>query len=445
MRVVWWSVVVVDRSGTSRIRAPTDRHDSSCPRVEEHYGPRSGSRHPPPRNLLSGRPGGSGELAYTPALMALRRTATRVFKVAILGVVALSVAPLGAAPQLDAAEPPPFHTWAEGPEVLVPASIDATGASDVSDALAAFVDAVPDGSTIAFQPAGRYRLGRAIRLEDRHRLSFTGHGAQLDIAGCDIDDSGFVIDHLTSDVAIRDLTIVGDDVGGGTADAFTPGCESAAGVAVYSGRNVEIAGVTIEQVRSECLYVDAGGPDYTWADGVWFHDSTCTRNGRMGVAIAGANGVMIERVTFSDVGMFVLDIEPYDIRGGATKVTFRANTVERYGLSPLQTQWFVAAEGVPGSLVEGLTVTGNHVLAGAPRTPNTATDAGLATTIRVPRRRHIVFTDNTTTVEGRGPALFFAHIDGLTVSGNVQPLTRGSIASFKDCEAVSLDGMGPSS
>jgi hypothetical protein len=375
--------------------------------------------------------------------MALRRTATRLFKVVILAVVAISVAPLGAAPPLDAAEPPPFEAWADGPTVSIPATIDATGGSDVSDALERFLGRIPDGAVIAFQPGGRYRLGRAIRLESRHRLTFDGQGARLDIAGCEIDDSGFVIDRGTSDVIIRDLTIVGDNAAGGTADAFTPDCESAAGVAIYAGRNVEIAGVTIQQVRSECLYVDAGGPEYTWADGVWFHDSTCTRNGRMGVAIAGANRVMVERIRFSAVGMFVFDIEPYDIRGGATRVTFRANTIEGYGLSPLQTQWFLAAEGVPGSRVEGLTVTGNRVLAGAPRSSNTATDAGLATTIRVARRRQIVFTDNVTTVAGNGPALFFAHIDGLTVSGNVQPLTRGSIASFVDCAPVNFNGMGP--
>lgn len=376
--------------------------------------------------------------------MALRRTATRVLKVAILGVVALSVAPLGSAPQLDAAEPPPFHAWADGPPVSIPSTVDPTGATDASVALDAFLGGVPDGTTIRFQAGGRYRLDHAIRLDGRHRLTFDGQGARLDIAGCEIDDSEFVIDHLTSDVAIHDLTIVGDNVAGGSADPFTPGCELAAGVAVYAGRNVEIARVTIEQVWSECLYVDAGGPDYIWTDGIWFHDSTCTRNGRMGVAIAAANGVMVERIRFSDVGMFVFDIEPYDVRGGATNVTFRANTVDRYGLSPLQTQWFVAAEGVPGSLVEHVTVTGNQVLAGAPRSANTVSDAGLATTIRVPRRRHIVFTDNVTTVAGHGPALLFAHIDGLTVSGNVQPLIRGSIASFVDCDAVSLDGMGPS-
>ena len=377
--------------------------------------------------------------------MALRRTATRTLKVAILGVVAVSIAPLGAAPQPIAKELPPFQAWAadDSPVVTIPATIDPTGASDVSDALDTFLGQVPDGARIAFQPGGRYRLGHAIRLEGRHRLTFDGQGARLDIAGCEIDDSGFVLGRGTSDVVIRDLTIVGDNAAGGTADAFTPGCESAAGVAVYAARNIEVAAITIERVRSECLYVDAAGPDYTWADGVWFHDSTCTRNGRMGVAIAAAHRVMVERIRFGELAMFVLDIEPYDVKGGATDVTFRDNMVEGYGLSPLQTQWFVAAEGVAGSLVDGLTVTGNSVLTGAPHSANTTTDAGLATTIRVPRRQRIIFTDNRTTVPGAGPALLFAHVDGVTVSGNVQPLTTGTIAWFRDCSAVELDGIGP--
>jgi hypothetical protein len=32
--------------------------------------------------------------------------------------------------------------------------------------------------------------------------------------------------------------------------------------------------------------------------------------------------------------------------------------------------------------------------------------------------------------------LMFAHIDGLTVTGNVQPLTSGSLASITDCTGV---------
>jgi len=32
--------------------------------------------------------------------------------------------------------------------------------------------------------------------------------------------------------------------------------------------------------------------------------------------------------------------------------------------------------------------------------------------------------------------LNFAHIDGLTVTGNVQPLTSGSLAAISDCTNV---------
>ena len=105
----------------------------------------------------------------------------------------------------------------------------------------------------------------------------------------------------------------------------------------------------------------------------------------------------------------------------------------------------MAAEGEPGSLVQDLTVTDNVVTAGAPHSSNTITDAGLATSIRVERRQRVIFSNNSTTVPGRGPALFFAHIDGLTVSGNTQPLLGGSIAWFRDCSSVSFDGVGPSS
>jgi hypothetical protein len=159
----------------------------------------------------------------------------------------------------------------------------------------------------------------------------------------------------------------------------------------------------------------------------------------MGVAITAGSNVMVERVHFNKIGMFVLDIEPYTTRGGGTYVTFRNNTVATYGLTPLYTNWFVAAEGEAGSTVHDLTVTGNRVLAGAPQSPNTITDAGLATTIRVPRRERIVFSNNSTTIRGKGPALYFSHVDGLTVTGNIQPLTSGSIAKFVDVTAVRLD------
>ena len=41
----------------------------------------------------------------------------------------------------------------------------------------------------------------------------------------------------------------------------------------------------------------------------------------------------------------------------------------------------------------------------------------------------VTFTNNRTTVALQGPVLTFENIDGLTVTGNVQPLTSGPLAS----------------
>ena len=56
--------------------------------------------------------------------------------------------------------------------------------------------------------------------------------------------------------------------------------------------------------------------------------------------------------------------------------------------------------------------------------------------IDLARRQNIVFTNNTSTVAGGGPVLRFAHIDGLTVTGNVQPLSSGVLASITDSTGV---------
>jgi hypothetical protein len=47
-----------------------------------------------------------------------------------------------------------------------------------------------------------------------------------------------------------------------------------------------------------------------------------------------------------------------------------------------------------------------------------------------------VFANNTTTKAGGGPVLIFEHVDGLTVSGNSQPVTSGWLVSISDSTAV---------
>src|SRR3954451_2227927 len=178
-------------------------------------------------------------------------------------------------------------TPAAGAPVSVPSSIDSSGATDASAALATFIQSVPDGRTIAFRSGGTYRLDDAIHLVGRHDLVFAGNGATLRIAGCRVEDSAFLLDGTPStNIVIRDFTMVGDNGAAGTTGAFVAGCESQMGVAIYGARDIEIANVTVSSVHAECVYIDAGGNPRGvggWADNVYFHDSTCRLNGRMGV------------------------------------------------------------------------------------------------------------------------------------------------------------------
>jgi hypothetical protein len=48
----------------------------------------------------------------------------------------------------------------------------------------------------------------------------------------------------------------------------------------------------------------------------------------------------------------------------------------------------------------------------------------------------ITFTNNTSTKIGGGPALRFSRIDGLTVNGNTQPVTSGSMTYIYDSTNV---------
>ncbi|MGO9179914.1 MAG: hypothetical protein ACLQHS_11750 [Candidatus Limnocylindrales bacterium] len=67
---------------------------------------------------------------------------------------------------------------------------------------------------------------------------------------------------------------------------------------------------------------------------------------------------------------------------------------------------------------------------------NTITGDLLDTYVNVARRQDIVFTNTTSTVAVAGPVLNFANIDGLTVTGNVQPLRSGSLSSITDSTGV---------
>lgn len=297
----------------------------------------------------------------------------------------------------------------------VPDSIDATGSSDVSAALNSWIATVPNGSTIVFKAGGKYRLGAAIKPSQKRNLTFEGNGATLVAAGGTTESSS--IFWLASNgggnsgIVIRDFTLVGNSTSPGV---YKAGREGAHGVLVDGGSGITITNITVSAVWGDCLYV--GG----FASGVTFQNSTCRSNGRNGVAIISGSNVTVQGDHFDRSGYTTFDMEPNNSSESVNGVRFLNNTAGTWSNS------FVSADGAAGSAIANVTISGN-----------TVTGASMLTVIDLARRQNVTFTNNRSTVTGAGPVLRFAHIDGLTVTGNVQPLSSGQLASISsDCTSV---------
>jgi hypothetical protein len=256
-------------------------------------------------------------------------------------------------------------------------------------------------------------MDRGLQFALRHNLTFEGNGATLKANGNGQSDSSLFVLDRDSGITLRNFNLVGNST---TPGAFNSAYQGAAGVLVWASDNIEVTRVSTSAVWSDCLYVAS------WSDTVWYHDSTCQSAGRMGVAIIAAKNVTVERVAFNTVGYGAFDIEPNTSTDGANNVNFLNNTVGSIG-QPRGYRFFFGANGAAGSTIDGVTVSGNLV-----------TGAGLDTYVTITtRRQNVVFTNNTSTVAEPGSVLYFAHIDGLTVTGNVQRISSGVLASITDC------------
>ena len=303
-------------------------------------------------------------------------------------------------------------------------------------ALQSFVDGVPNGSTIVFKSGGTYRVSRGLYLSGRHDLVFAGNGATIQATGSAtmLVSSPFLVDHGSQRITIRDITLVGNNPDAGTAGAYHAGLENQMGVAIYGSSDVELANVTIKRVYSDCVYIGSDGQN--WSARISMHDSSCTLNGRSGVAILAANGVTLQRDRFDQVSMFIVDIEPDLASEGATNVTLRDSSIGSYGLTNQYTSWVLAAEGATGSTVSGVSVI-NNTITGNPHAGYDGAPLGLTVTVvnRGPRTNFAV-QDNTSTITVAGPPLQFTGVNGVTVTGNRQPLSSGQLAIFPGSSGV---------
>ncbi len=340
----------------------------------------------------------------------------------------------------------PFDAPVTTDTFRVPSSIDATGGTDASGALNAFIKSVPNGSVVSFPATGIYRLNQGLLLAGRNNVVLDGNGAQLRIRGSGSDEglSAFLL-RGSRHIAIRDFRVVGADPNwpansGENAHVLGLSGWYGGGPSAY----VEMANVRASHIFGDGVYLEGrNSSPYEPSHHVWVHHNTFDYMGRNAVSLINATTVLIEDNTFDHVSYHVLDIEPNFAAQVVKEVTFRQNDVGSYAHRRNLLGFFVSdvaiGSGV-GSTVAGITIANNRVAGiasdgyeGRPRALNSKfiTTGGN-------RHRDIVFRGNTTTRAVAGPAiLYFSGIDGVRVTDNVQPLSSSSFAAFSSCTSVS--------
>jgi hypothetical protein len=322
----------------------------------------------------------------------------------------------------------PFPAPVTTRTVTVPASIDASGATDVSPALNAFVATVPDGSIVSFPADAIYTLSVGIQIANRHNLVFAGNGATLKVSasasGNDPLASSFVLgwaygahfwEFGNTDIAIRDFVLVGNSPAPGV--FLRDAGQHLASFEVKGAIRVEITGC-----RSSAYYGDFVKVGLN-STSVWVHDNTVPSVGRNGGTIISGRDITFERNTYGIVGYCVFDVEPNKITQATYNAKFLANTVISWGNAFLAVEGSHTGATIDGILVDGNTVTGESIY-------SIVDNGGTA------RMKNITFTNNTGKKAADGPVLVFAYVDGLTVTGNVQPLRSGVLTKITDSTGV---------
>ena len=312
----------------------------------------------------------------------------------------------------------------------VPETIDATARSDVTAELQRFVDSVPDGQTITFPDGASYRIDGTLEWSDRTGITLEGNGARL-IAGTLGDPNRAHVRLIDGGGwTIRGLTVIGANPRGGV---FDPEYQWQHGFDLRGVDGAVLEDVIVTDVFGDAIYVGLSTTTSAWSRGITIRDSTGLRCGRMAVAVTAGRRVTVDGGFWAEPGLSTFDIEPNGRPGGADRILIENATLG------------------PGSRHRALDITGSGPVSNVTFRANRLTGRPLH--VRADqgheRPRNITVQGNSSTITFTGPppaAMTFRNTDGVTVSGNTQPLLPGrglAMVAVQGSTSIKVSGQHP--
>jgi len=254
-----------------------------------------------------------------------------------------------------------------------------------------------------------------VKLGGRVGLDLEGNGATLRATGAGTNENFSLLYWQTFPGTNRGDSVHGFNLAGNdpTPGTFVGGKEGAMGVLVDGGSGFDIAGNTFSGSWGDAVEVNSG------ASGVHIHGNTVTTAGRNAVSVIWGNHVEIDHNTIAGVGYVVYDVEPNTASEPSSFVSIHDNASGTWSDA-----WLAVDGSSTGAAISDISVV-NNVSTGRSLLTIVASPAG--------RKQRVTLQGNRSNVAAAGPVFRFAHVDGLLVTGNAQPLTSGALVSVSDC------------
>lgn len=308
--------------------------------------------------------------------------------------------------------------------------------TDVAD----FYGAVALGGDVDFTGA-TFESTQPFRIEPTEGLSITG--GTFKSLSTTLRDRPTIVVAGGVDVWLDKVTVDGGYPLGGVGH-YDKRFEGQHGIAVYGTRGVQVTGCTVRNTRGDLLHLargeDVPGNDRPWTTNVTAVGNMFVNGARHGLCTQGVDELAFGLNIVHNTGHATWDAEPSfdngaDVGNDTTNVSFTDNWAGTSGLL------FVAAAGHGD--VSHVTVARNHIF-GDSLDILIQDEAG-------GRRRDWNVTDNVADKSMGNPnrgAVIAYRVDGLTVTGNVQPMNKGRTmyaAVAHDCTGITVSGnqLGP--
>jgi hypothetical protein len=298
--------------------------------------------------------------------------------------------------------------------VPVPASIPADCSRDVSAELADFLNTVGPHTIVEFAPAGCYRVERQIDVHGRVGVVLDGQGATLKRtestpAELRYPNGNAFLELLqwtgggVSDLRIQGINLVSDKEELGDAyGAWDQSMEFDAGINVRGGSDLVLENLFIDGTFGDGIQIQRMGGN---PRNITVRDVTISHNGRQGISISSATGVLIDRANIVGSRRGGIDIEPAGTTFVAEQIEIRNSTIA---------SWLLAFPSQGSGLANHVYIHDNLIVRTGVPFVKVFSTAGL-------RRTDWRVVNNTVTY-GLGspqPAMVFDNVSDVVVDGNV--------------------------